>query len=415
MANQLTAAGVRTPIDRIQLIDSLRALALLGVIVMNVNGMAMRFAGGQVMAEAGPADIGLMAFDLVFVQGKARACFAFLFGVGFAMLAMKAEARGLDAGGRHRARMLVLLAFGLVNQAFLFWGDILCLYALLGLVLPLFRRLPQGATLKLGLLLVIAPPLVSGLLEATLGGPLPNLVNIDPASEAARGLAAMSSPDYLDFVRFSFSQAVLRRLTDTAHMIVYDANVLGLFLLGLWTGRRRVLADVAANRPLLRRIAWACLPLGLALSLVNASRLLGVEAVGPWHGLVTASFVGLPLLAFGYIAALALLFFSGAKRVQAILAPVGRMALTNYLASGALGCWVFYGYGLGLLGKVGITELNLIAAAIFTLLTVFSQLWLSRFEIGPAEHLWRRATAALLGLGRTKAAAIGGARRRAAQ
>lgn len=370
-------------------IDSIRALALLGVIVMNVGAMEMRFAADQVMARAGPADFSFMAIDLALLQGKARSAFAFLFGLGFALMMARAVERGRDFTAIYVRRMIGLFAFGLVNQALLFWGDILCLYATLGLLLLLFRNRSDGFVLRLGLLLVLAPPLIIGLAEAMLGHPLPSLVSPDGKLEAARGLAAVTSANYFDFVRFSFSQAVERRLTDTAHMIIYDLGVLGLFLLGLWTARRGIVFDIPRHRSLLRRLAIVCIPVGLALSVISASRLAGFNAEGLLYGLVTAASIGLPLTAFGYLAGLALLFSRGFGWLQALLAPAGRMALTNYLLSGAIGCWFFYGYGLGKLGSLGLAEINLFALLIFAGLLAFSHAWLSRFALGPCEWIWR--------------------------
>jgi uncharacterized protein len=382
------------PIDRgrLPLIDSIRALALLGVIIMNFSAMQMRFVGRDLMGSAGPLDIGAMIFDLLFVQGKARACFAFLFGFGFSILMVRSEEKGTDFGRIYVRRMLVLLAFGLINQAFLFWGDILVLYALLGLVLLPLRRLTDEMQLRLGMLLVLLPPLVIGGLEAAIGGQLPSLVAVDSSSETARGFAAMTSSNYLDFVRFNFSQAVERRLTDTSHMIIYDLAVFGLFLLGSWAARQRIVFELGAWRPGLRKIMLVCLPLGLALSIVTSSRLAGFTAEGALYGAVTAAAVGLPIMALGYLAAATLWFDKGFKSIQRLLAPAGRMPLTNYIASGVIGCFFFYGYGLGMLGKLGLAATNLFAIGIFVALVAFSHLWLARNSQGPLEWAWRKLT-----------------------
>ncbi len=387
MTDKSNSAPARA--QRIELLDSLRALALLGVIVMNIGAMVMAVAGREVMASAGPADIAAMGLDLTFFQGKARACFAFLFGVGFAILMVRAEAKGADFGRFYVRRMLALLAFGWINQAFLFWGDILVLYAVLGLLLLPLRRLSQRAVLRAGLFLVIVPPILVGLVEILIGQRFPSFAEANGAAESARALAALTSPDYLDAIRFNLPHSAERYLTDTGPMIGYASAVFGLFLLGAWTVRRGIVFDVEGHRPLLRRIAWICIPVGLALSLVSASRLAGFPAEGALRGVVSAAALGLPLLAFGYMAALSLLFSRRARRFQSLLAPAGRMALTNYLLSGAIGGWIFYGYGLGLLREFGMAGLNLLAFALFLLLAGFSHAWLARFRFGPAEWLWR--------------------------
>lgn len=385
-----TSSAAAETIDRRSvLIDALRSLALFGVIVMNIGAMEMRFAGREVMAGAGTADFMLMGLDLLFVQGKARACFAFLFGLGFGILMMRASATGTEFVATYRRRMLALLGIGLINQAFLFWGDILALYALLGLTLMAFRNLDDRLLMRTSLALLILPPVLIGGIELMIGERLPGLVEVDQAREAARGLAAMTSPSYIDAVSFNYSQAVERRLHETPAMIIYDAGVLGLFLLGLWAARKELFSDIDAHRRTLGRVAWIAWPAGLAVSAIYATRLASAPVPQELAGLVTAASVGPPLLAAGYMASLALLFSRRAKRLQKALAPAGRMALTNYLLSGALGGLIFYGYGFGMLGEVGIAELNLLALLLFLGLMLFSALWLSAFRHGPVEWVWR--------------------------
>ena len=205
----------------------------------------------------------------------------------------------------------------------------------------------------------------------------------------ALDLAAFTSPHYLDAVARNAPQNVLRFVNDTAHMLVYDSGVLGLFLLGAWAARSNVALRPLDHGPLLRRIMRWCAPIGLVLSAVYALRFAGMTLQGMLGALASAAYVGLPVLAFAYLAALALAFARGAEWAQRLLAPIGRMALTGYLASGAIGAWAAYGYGLGLLGRFGIVELNLFAIALFAGLALFSHAWLAVFRQGPAEWLWR--------------------------
>ena len=109
----------------------------------------------------------------------------------------------------------------------------------------------------------------------------------------------------------------------------------------------------------------------------------------PLAALVSASYLGLPLMAFGYIATIALLLQRRAQWLVRLLAPAGRMALTNYLASGIMGALAFHGYGLGWMGKLSMTGMNLLAIGIFLVLVAFSHAWLHWFRYGPVEWLWR--------------------------
>jgi uncharacterized protein len=103
--------------------------------------------------------------------------------------------------------------------------------------------------------------------------------------------------------------------------------------------------------------------------------------------------IGILGLALAYLSALVLLFQRPAwKRRLSLLAPVGRMALTNYLAQSFLIVAVFYGVGLGLMGKIGTAVCIPIAIFFFAVLTAVSRWWLGRFRFGPAEWLWRSLT-----------------------
>lgn len=383
------AEPIATQQPRYPHIDAIRAAALFGVIVMNMGALAVRWDPQSVFGNAGPADFIAMALDLLFLQGKARSCFAFLFGLGFALMLVSAERKGLEFRPFYIRRMLALLLFGTINQIFLFWGDILVAYSLLGLILLLFLRRSDAALLKVGLSLVILPPLLAGTAELLTGAPLPNLVNVAPAQEAASGLAAYTSANYMDAIAHNAPQGIMRYATSTSFKIIYDLNVLGLFILGMWTARRRLLFSLDANRKRLGRIAALCIPIGFVISGISATRLAGIKVDADLYGLVTASYIGVPILAFGYIAGLTLLLSRERSRLQILLAPIGRMALTGYLASGAIGSWFFYGYGLGLMGEFGMVELNLFALALFASLGIFSHLWLRTFALGPAEWVWR--------------------------
>jgi len=384
--------------DRLVIIDTLRAIALYGVIAMNLTAMVMIFKGGEVMQAARPVDLGIGLFDLVFLQGKARSAFAFLFGVGFGILMERAQARGAGFETFYLRRALILLAIGAGNLAFLFWGDILIVYALLGMALLLFRNLGQRALLLTGLALLVGPPLLAGLVEAVTGAPLVGLTGLTAAdAEVGYGVTtpAYTEGSYLAFVCANLRYYLFHFIAETGYAVVYDLGVLGLFMLGLWTARRGLFQDIERHRPLLRRIVWVALPLGLALSFVHATRRLGVPTEGVAYGVVTAAYMGLPIMAFGYLAILTLYISKGGRWLTALFAPMGRLALTGYLGSNAIGAFVWYAWGLGRINDpawLNLTTMNLFALAVFAGFCVFSALWLKVFRFGPAEWLWRSLT-----------------------
>lgn len=381
---------VATAPERLPVIDALRALALWGVIAMNLIGMVMVFVPETVIAQARPADYAVSAFDLIFVQGKARSTFAFLFGVGFGLLMSRT---GVGFHAYYLRRMSALLLIGLFNLSFFFWGDILILYAVMGMALTLFRGWSDRAVLTLGLVLIVVPPVVAGLAEIVTGGPLPGLSGVAPDVGWARiaGRAPIyAGDDYLAVVRANLAYYGEKHLFDTVYVVVYSLGVLGLFLTGLWATRRGIFADVEAWRPFLRRVAMICFPVGLALSVIHALPTAGVRFEGPVVGLIAMTYIGLPVMAFGYVAVLTLWLSRGGRWLRTALTPMGRMALTGYLASNLIGGFIWYGWGLGLMGKVNFIGMNLISLAIFVGLAVFSAVWLKVFKQGPAEGLWRR-------------------------
>jgi len=382
-------------LERMHLIDSVRAFALAGVIVYNITAMVGGFLAEELLGDASALDLGAAAFILFAIQGKARACFALLFGVGFGILMERATAREQNFTAFYLRRMAVLLAIGLFNLSFLFWGDILILYALLGVALLPFRRMGNRRLLALGFGLILVPPLAQGLLELALGGALPNLAGLSPAQVDAllpNSVGAYRENSFVGFVAANWRYYLDGWRAHTADQLVYAASVFGLFLIGLVVARNAVFADVERWRPLLRRTAAWCLPIGIVLSLVQGSRRLGVDLPGPLHALPTVAYAGLSILSFGYIALLCLWLTRRGRRLQPLLAPAGRMALTGYLGSNAIGAATFYGWGLATMDRWSAAGLFMFGFAIFTGLCVAASIWLGHFRFGPAEWLWRSLT-----------------------
>lgn len=239
---------------------------------------------------------------------------------------------------------------------------------------------------------MIAPPLIAGVAEA-LYGPLRGLSGQTVGEgwrwfEGLRGI--YEGPDYWAVMRANFDYYVAHNLFDTAYVAVYDLGVLGLFMLGLWTVRKGVFQDLERFRPFVRRVMWVCLPVGFLISAVYVlPGLMGLDETGWLGGLHRAAYLGLPMMAFGYVAMLALWFTRWGRPVASALAPMGRLALTGYLASNLIGGFVWYGWGLGQMGRWTMTQMNLLSIAIFAGLCVFSAVWLKVFPIGPVEGLWR--------------------------
>ncbi|RYE85868.1 MAG: hypothetical protein EOO78_37845, partial [Oxalobacteraceae bacterium] len=240
-------AGPLPLAGRVALVDTLRALALFGVILMNITSMVMMFMAPAVLERAGPSDMVFGTADLVLLQGKARSCFAFLFGVGFGVMLLRAESAGAGFDRFFLRRMAVLLMFGVVNQVFLFWGDILVTYALVGASLLLFRRWPDRRLLVAAAVLVLGVPLLHGLLELIFGGLPVAMTGAEADANANAALAVFQQAHYGPAV-MAANVSILVQIwaSDFAYKVVYVCSVLGLFMLGLVVARRGILFDVQA-------------------------------------------------------------------------------------------------------------------------------------------------------------------------
>jgi uncharacterized protein len=204
-------------------------------------------------------------------------------------------------------------------------------------------------------------------------------------------LAAFSSGEPSQVVRANVT--MWRRFYLTPKAIGY-ANLFGFFLLGLWAGRERFFEHAMAYRKQLRRVVIFGFAIGVTLALGEGPlRMRFGESGPPWFPLALTSLIvfGTAPFALAYIATATLLLERDRWRPWlGLFAPVGRMALTNYLSQTVI-CIAIY-YGGGLFGAFHPALGLLIACSIFMTQMGFSAWWLSRYRFGPMEWLWRSLT-----------------------
>jgi uncharacterized protein len=367
--------------DRISGVDAIRALALLGVLAMNLHDISgLPFMSGDALAAVQTGfDRAVDVLLKALVEDKALSAFSFLFGLSFTLMLENIRRRGDRFSTLYLRRLAFLAGFGLINAALFYWGDILTTYAVLGLMLILASRLSQRAALVLSGLLLFAVPIGFAILGIVPGQ--------EVATEAGRrALAAFGEPSPWATIAHNVERFLGAVGTPSAFRLWKYTNIMGLFLLGLWAGRARVLHDVAGHRRLLARVVQTALPSGLIMAVAA----LVVPAGSP---VATVLHAGVPVLAVGYVAAAALLLDHGrARALRDALAPAGRMALTVYLMGGLTGQVLFYGWGLGLLGRTGTASVLALAVAVFAGLLLASRAWLAHFRYGPWEWAWRSLT-----------------------
>jgi uncharacterized protein len=366
------------PTERIDAIDVLRGIALLGVVAMNVVtifrvSIFERFLFPKPPLSFSSIDSTVETILMLAVDLKALALFSLLFGAGLA-IQFERLARSERRTSLLVRRLVVLLAFGLIHLCLIWNGDILTEYALAGFIVLPFLFGPRwllavAALASLGLYLemqVFPPP-----------GLWPGTAAITQDVTDANRIYATGG--FLDVLAFRLREIPL---IAALHVYIFPRTI-GLFLLGAFAWRTGILRS--PSRHLLFSIAAACIGLGAALILCHAG---GLIASGRIHAL--AEPLGTILLALGYGAGIiGIANLASGKRLLGWAAPLGRMAFTNYLAQSVILGWIFYGYGLGLFGRLGVTSALTIALAIYFVQVPFSAWWLSRYRYGPVEWLWR--------------------------
>ncbi len=392
----VTTTGPVAADERLLTLDVLRGIALLGVVVANAwywfSGLFVR------MSELGPRLKTLtpdgVTYQLVnlLVNGKAIAVFSFLFGMGLAIQAARAERRGTGIAPLYLRRMAVLLAIGVTHGVLIWFGDILMAYALLGLLLLLCRKWSDRALLGSAALLLVVLPIALAAWSVMQSG-APAGPATDAAKVAAENAATLDALRSLDPARIVPVNVGQYRQTYFGEFWrhVYPP-IFGLFLLGLWAGRRRVFENVPAHTAALRRVAAWGIGVGMTAGLAFLAFRVGLLKINPAHPWFRPVFTVFRVLATeplaaGYVAATVLLLERPAWRAR--LAAF-RMALTNYLAQSVVCIAVFYGGGL--ISRVGLAPAVGIAVAIFILQMAWSAWWLARFHFGPAEWVWRSLT-----------------------
>ncbi|MET0496933.1 MAG: DUF418 domain-containing protein [Steroidobacteraceae bacterium] len=391
--------------ERVHELDVLRGVALFGVFLMNMIGLTEAdVMATRVQLESLPtAHIDHTVFYFInwLFLDKANTLFAFLFGLGFYLQMERLEAHGADFVRLYRRRLAVLLLMGIVHIMFIWVWDILHLYALAGFALLALRKIKTRTLLIGGVALATFGRMAQDIfaefagLNAWHGLPSPystTAVLVRQALSAAGDYGGL----FLEFAKLNLVDYLLN-----ASIVGWFAYALGRFMLGAWVGRHGWIQHAADYLPGFRRTLWATLPAGLILggaaqSIFASAR---TESLSAWvHWLFvgrTLHLIAVPLLATGYLCAIVVgLHTQAGRRLLTPFAWSGRMALTNYFAQSLFYAVVLFGVGPGLdlAGRIGASTVLTMVIVAYATQILFSRWWLSRFNYGPAEWLWRGLT-----------------------
>ncbi len=382
--------------ERIHFVDILRGFALLGVFLFNIYG----FGGDNfnMTAWSGWLNRGLVLLRDFLIQAKFYSLFSFLFGWGMSIHLLRAQARGSKFLPIYLRRITLLLLIGLAHGIFIWDGDILTVYALLGFILLLFRKRSER------FLLISAILLLAFSIFMTLPYNWVETIRVWYRARTAvfhwtnQGQTFYGTGTYAQIMS-DRAQSFIGRNADG--LIFFLGNVLSMFLLGLYVGKRQIFQHIDDHLPLLRRVMWSGLVIGVLFNGLFVLNTYWTQTTRPgWYPVNFAwtihtgtRTIGAPALMLFYVTTLILLLQQEKwQKRLAPLGPVGRMALSNYLTQSTLGTLIFYGYGLGLYGRTGPIFYLILVGLIFLAQIRFSAWWLERYQFGPAEWAWRSLT-----------------------
>lgn len=389
-----------TPGERHEILDVVRGFALLGVVVVNWYWTGVWDVLTLEQRQALPTarlDSVVQVLDHMFFDDKFYTLFSMLFGLGFALQLERSASRGRNLIPIYRRRLTILFLIGVAHAIFLYGGDILHTYALLGFALLPFRnrsdRFILGCALAIALVVLSLPSI-----EWFISVYWPD-ANIGGAQEPrhAERLLAVTASGWQGIIWFNLN--LLRADYFEIWAVGWYLSIFWKFLFGFWVGRQALLRKAGEHVALYRRLLPWALVVGLAGNALSTASLWlpdnPVYPEAPFPTRLAWVFVecGVVALAVAYVCALVLIHQHPAgRRFLGALAPLGRMALTNYLMQSVVFVFLFYGVGLGLAGRIGVAAATVLAIATFFLQIVFSGWWLRRFRFGPAEWAWRSAS-----------------------
>lgn len=428
-----SVAAPVAPKERLVTLDVLRGFALLGIMFINVYILVSPVDWFKVAwHQLSVVDYGTEVFKLMFFQGKFYTLFAILFGLGFALQLTEAQQRGRVFALRFLWRIVVLWFIGMFHAIFIWQGDILSTYAIVGLLL-LFcyglklgidkilihvgvttERIPHYMILVAGVCFILGPLLYQGVsiyqqaqtIRAHQAGHTLTISQqayidemlIEYSDENQRKeqiekevkLQTYEDGSYLDLLKLRWSK-IHERLSFSPFWLM----VCGLFLIGAFLGRYNYIGRANEFRKEFVYVGVAAFTIGMLFNIPFVYFNIYSPDIGgqywSWITFLVKTMAGLGIT-IAFIMAITLAMLGPWKKYLIFFAPVGRMALTNYLMQSIIGTSIFYAYGFDLVGKVNVLMQFAYIGVLFTLQTLFCIWWLNRYQFGPAEWLWRSLT-----------------------
>ena len=405
----LEAAAPARLAERIGSLDLMRGIAVLGILAANIVAFGQPFSAYMFpetfLVPAGDDGGWMWIAQFVLIDGKMRGIFTVLFGVGLYLFMERAWARGQTRWLQAR-RLFFLMLFGMVHFFFIWRGDILFYYAVIGFIALLCLGWSPKDQLKVGLLGYFAGAIFYALMmlplhfiaDTSFGQNVAmaeTRVGLEEGKQEALAddvieSGLKQSGDYIGFVEHRFSEHWFEPLTNVLFFGLESLPLMligmGLYRLGFFNG------GIDPGR--MRFWGWIGFLGGSLLHLLIG---LWVQSIGFTYYGTLAAFVGfspLPrlMMVLGIMALLAVNGPGWKGWLVQRFAAAGRAAFTNYLGTSILMLLVFHGWALGLFGELNRPQLYLVVLSAWIVMLAWSKPWLERYRYGPLEWLWRCLT-----------------------
>jgi len=385
---------------RIVSLDLLRGVAVLGILIMNIQSFSMpsaAYINPTAYGDLNGLNKWVWILSNLLASSKFMSIFSMLFGAGVLLFTKRAEQKGLNSAALHYRRMAWLFLFGLLHGFLLWAGDILVNYSLCGMLLFLFRSMQPTKLLRTALAFFFVPILINLFFAGSIPYWSPDVLQSTMESWVP-GEQIMQH--HLDVYRSGWIKQMELRIPEAIFMqtglFVMGTfwRVMAMMLLGMALYKWQVLSAGRSSLFYTKMILFGLI-IGLLLSgtgiLLNFKYQWAME-FSMFLG-VQFNYLGSVGTALAYVGIVMLISQSPRfKGFIYLLSAVGRMAFTNYILMTLLATFIFYGHGLGLYGSVERRYQVSLCLGIWVLLLCISPLWLKRFPFGPLERLWRGLT-----------------------
>ena len=372
---------------RIEALDMLRGFSLLGIFIANMlvfHSPYMYMDPYSWFADNGEG-LSFMWLD-IFIEASFYPIFAMLFGYGLSMQYEKSLLQKSPFGPVAVRRMTILLVFGLIHGFFIWSGDILFTYAIMGFIMiALVRVSPKWLFFGALALYVLPNMLITGLFylgEQLAGGA--SLSEFADIQQLQESIEVYGHGSYLAALAFRAKEWLM---ISGANLFLTPFMILPLMMLGAAFAKWKVFERANELKGRLVVVGISTLVIGLLLKALPF-------LIGPGFSVqLVQTYFGGPLVAIGYGAIVLMLctrqWFTNIFRP---VAKAGRMSMTTYIGQSVIATMIFYHYGFGMYGKVDIMTGTLMAVGIFVVQALLADLWLSRYKMGPLEWIWRIGT-----------------------